>query len=86
MMMCPSQRNQRARNLFLKGMTSGKPTDQVVMSWPDADAAAGTGVPAPTEEELLDNHIEEKFRVAIPNLDAGRRSLATPKAMAALLL
>eukprot|EP00973_Karenia_brevis_P024338 3357209-Karenia_brevis.AAC.1 len=67
-------------------MTSGKPTDQILTSWPDADAAAGTGESAPTVEELLDDHIEEELLVAIPNLDAGRRSLAIPKAMAALFL
>eukprot|EP00973_Karenia_brevis_P008600 1163948-Karenia_brevis.AAC.1 len=67
-------------------MVSGKPTDQILASWPDADAAAGAGAPAPTEDVLLDEHVDEEFLQAIPNLDAGRCSLATLKAMAALLL
>eukprot|EP00973_Karenia_brevis_P006427 874680-Karenia_brevis.AAC.1 len=79
----PIPKEPKGKAFVGKGITSGKPTDQVLTSWPDADAAAGTGEPAPTEEELLEDHIDEELLMAIPNLDAARRSSATPKAMAA---
>eukprot|EP00973_Karenia_brevis_P086466 11991455-Karenia_brevis.AAC.1 len=50
--------------------------------WPDADAAAGHGEAAPTQDELLDEGIAAEITNELPSLDAGRRSLAIPKAIA----
>eukprot|EP00973_Karenia_brevis_P047804 6636702-Karenia_brevis.AAC.1 len=54
--------------------------------WPDADAAAGNGEAAPTQDELLDECVAEEIANELPSLDAGRRSLATPKAIAGVIL
>eukprot|EP00973_Karenia_brevis_P018522 2540125-Karenia_brevis.AAC.1 len=55
----PIPKGPQGKDFVDKGMSSGKPTDQSLTSWPDADAAAGTGEPAPAEEELLDDRIDE---------------------------
>eukprot|EP00973_Karenia_brevis_P042128 5832875-Karenia_brevis.AAC.1 len=64
----PTPKEPKGKALVDKGVTSGKPTDQILRSWPDADAAAGTGDPVTTQEELLDDHVDEELLVAIPNL------------------
>eukprot|EP00973_Karenia_brevis_P064611 8977528-Karenia_brevis.AAC.1 len=78
----PVSKEPKGKVFTDKGMVSGKPTDKILTSWPDADAAASAGDPAPTEDFLLDDHVDEEFLQAIPNLAAGRCSLAIPKAMA----
>eukprot|EP00973_Karenia_brevis_P063804 8869556-Karenia_brevis.AAC.1 len=57
----PTPKEPKGKEFVDKGMTSGKPTDQISTRWSDVDAAAGTGDPAPTEEELHDNHNAEEL-------------------------
>eukprot|EP00973_Karenia_brevis_P036347 5010937-Karenia_brevis.AAC.1 len=67
--MAPAE--SKGKGYASQGMTSAKANDPVVSGWPDADAAAGNGVTAPTEDDLLDDGIAEEILKAFPNLDAG---------------